>query len=64
MRMVTVVADLVMGLLLGLFLYAAASRTWPALQRPWIAALILCGAVVLVLYRRPGGTLARRQPRP
>ena len=58
MRMFAVAADIVMGAILGAFLYAVVSRTWPALQHPLIAVVVLVAAIGVVLCRRPGGSLA------
>jgi VIT1/CCC1 family predicted Fe2+/Mn2+ transporter len=58
MRMFAVAADVAMGAILAAFIYAALSRTWPALQHPLIAAIVLVAAVGAVLCRRPGGSLA------
>jgi hypothetical protein len=58
MRIVAVAADVAMGAILAAFVYAALFRTWPALQHPVIAAIVLVAAVAVVLFRRPGGSLA------
>jgi hypothetical protein len=58
MRMFALVADFAMGAILGVFLYVALSRTWPALQHQLVLALVLLASVAVVLVRRPGGSLA------
>lgn len=60
MRIFLIAADVVMGLLLGVFLYVALSRTWSALQNPLVGAVIVAASVVIVLFRRPNGSLARQ----
>jgi uncharacterized membrane protein YccC len=60
MRIVLVAADVVMGLILGVFLYAVVSRVWPPAQAPLTLAVVLVASVIVVLFRRPGGSLARR----
>ncbi len=64
MRIFLIAADVAMGLILGIFLFAAASHTWPVLERWWVAAAVVCAAILVVLYRRPGGSLVRRGSRP
>jgi len=64
MRVFAVAADVVMGLVLGTFLYVAISRTWTGLGGAWPAAAILIAAVLAVLLRRPNGSLARQRDRP
>lgn len=59
MRAFRVAADVVMGLILGLFLYAVVVRVWPGIQGPVAAGAILAAGVVVVLFRRPGGSLAK-----
>ena len=61
MRVFLIAADIVMGLILGLFLYVAVSKTWVGLQRPVVAGLIFAATVLVVLFRRPNGSLARRR---
>jgi len=59
MRVFLIAADIVMGLILGLFLYVAVSKTWVALQQPLAAVLIFAASVLVVLFRRPNGSLMR-----
>lgn len=58
MRVFAVAADTIMGVILGLFLYAAVARAWPALSHPAAAAALIAASVALTLFRRPGGSLA------
>ena len=60
MRIFVIAADVIMGLILGVFLYVAVSRIWPSLQAPVVLILVLAASVLVVLFRRPGGSLARR----
>ena len=64
MRFFLIAADVVMGLILGVFLYVAVSKTWGVLANPLVAAVILVASVMIVLFRRPNGSLARRGERP
>jgi len=61
MRFFIVLADIMMGLILGAFVYGALSRTWIAFQYWWVAVLIVVASVLVVLFRRPNGSLARRR---
>ena len=54
MRMFAVAADLAMGAVLGIFLYAALGRTWPAVQHPVVA-----GVIVLASIARADGPAGR-----
>lgn len=60
MHAFTVAADVIMGLILGLFLYVLLSRTWTGLQSPWVVVALMAAALIVVLWRRPNGSLARR----
>jgi ABC-type branched-subunit amino acid transport system permease subunit len=59
MRIFAVAADVAMGVCLGVFLYAVVSRTWPDLGQPYVAAAVLVASVLVVLFRRPGGSLEK-----
>lgn len=59
MRIFVIAADVVMGLLLGVFLYVALSRTWAVLAHPIAGTVIVLASIVTVLFRRPNGSLAR-----
>ena len=61
MRVFAITADITMGLILGVFLHTVGSRLWSGLQHPAVAVLIIAASVLLVLFRRPNGTLARRR---
>jgi hypothetical protein len=61
MRAFLIAADVIMGLILGLFLHVVIIRTWPTLEHP-AAALVVFGASVLVVLFRRSGSLARRIP--
>ena len=59
MRAFLIAADVIMGLILGIFLYAALSRTWPSLQHPVVIFLTLTSSIIVLLFRRPGGSLVK-----
>ena len=61
MRIFLISADIVMGLILGMFLYVVISRIWDVFQNPVAASVIFTASVLLVLFRRPNGSLARRE---
>ena len=61
MRPFQIAADVVMGLILGLFLYAVVTRVWPALQHPLVATVVFAASVVVVLFRRPRGSLLKKR---
>jgi hypothetical protein len=61
MRAFLIAADVVMGLILGLFLYVAVTRLWDGLHGPLVGAVIFAASVVIVLFRRPGGSLTKPQ---
>ena len=63
MRVFLIAADVAMGLMLGLFVYVAVSRTWTALNHPAVAAVVFLASVLAVLFRRPHGSLAPRRDR-
>jgi ABC-type branched-subunit amino acid transport system permease subunit len=62
MRAFLIAADVIMGLILGLFLHVVIIRTWPTLEHPAVALVVFGAAVLVVLFRRPSGSLARRTP--
>jgi hypothetical protein len=64
MRIFLIAADIVMGLILGLFLYVVVSKTWVVLAHPIVAGVILAASVMIVMFRVPNGSLARRENRP
>lgn len=59
MRVFSAAADVAMGLILGVFLYAVLARIWPGLEQPTVVVLVLGASVLVVLFRRPHGTFAR-----
>jgi hypothetical protein len=59
MRIFQIAADVVMGLILGVFLYVVVSKIWPPVQAPWTMIAVLAASVIVVLFRRPGGSLTR-----
>jgi hypothetical protein len=61
MRVFAVAADIAMGVILGLFLFAVVARLWPALSHPAYGVLIALASVLIVLFRRPNGSLAARR---
>jgi hypothetical protein len=63
MRFFAIAADVVMGAILGLFLYVALSRSWPPAARPAVAILLILASILLALFRRPNGSLAVRRDR-
>jgi uncharacterized membrane protein len=60
MRMFLIAADVAMGLILGVFVYAVAARMWVTLQQPIVAVAMCAASVLVVLFRRPNGSLSRR----
>lgn len=59
MRIFQIAADVIMGLILGVFLYVIVSKIWPQAQAPWTMVVVLAASVIVVLFRRPGGSMAR-----
>jgi hypothetical protein len=57
--MFLIAADVAMGLILGLFVYVAAARMWGSLQQPMVAVAFCAACVLVVLFRRPNGSLRR-----
>lgn len=62
-RCFEVAADVVLGVILGVFVYAVMSATWKTLHGPVILVPVLVLCVILTLFRRPHGSLARRSER-
>jgi asparagine N-glycosylation enzyme membrane subunit Stt3 len=60
MRRFTIAADVVMGAILGLFVYVAAAKTWPRLEGFVAAILLILACVAIVLFRSPNGSLRSR----
>lgn len=63
MRFFAVAADITMGVILGIFLFAALGRLWPSANVPVVAGLMIAASIVIVLFRRPNGSLAVRRDR-
>ena len=61
MRVSAVIADVVMGAILGVFLFAVAARTWSPMHHWAVAAAIILASTLIVLFRRPNGSLAKRR---
>jgi hypothetical protein len=57
MRRFAIAADVVMGAILGLFVYVALSRTWPELAGPVTAGILIAACIGMVLFRSPNGSL-------
>ncbi len=63
MRFWAVAADVAMGIVVGIFLFALLTRFWPTLSTLPIAIVSLLTAIAIVLFRRPNGSLAARKNR-
>ena len=61
MRMFTIASDVALGVFLGIFLFAIVARTWPSFNTPVVGVLSVAAAIVIVLFRRPNGSLAVRR---
>ena len=59
MRVFAIAADVALGVFLGIFLYAALFTIWPPLRSTAVALLSVGAAILIVLFRRPNGSLAR-----
>jgi hypothetical protein len=55
-----IAGDVAMGLILGVFLYAAAKAMWAPLGDASAAAAIVALSVLAVLFRKPNGSLRGR----
>lgn len=60
MQRFAIAADVVMGAILGLFVYVAASKTWPRLEGPVAAVIVIGACIAVVLLRSPNGSLRSR----
>jgi len=58
MRFFAMAADLAMGAILGVFLFAALRQVWPSADLPIVLVGLLAASVVVVMFRRPNGSLA------
>lgn len=63
MRIFAILADVAMGVFVGIFLFAALTRFWPSLSNPLVAAAIVAASILIVLFRAPHGSLAPRRDR-
>ncbi len=63
MRFFAVTAEIIMGVILGIFLFAALTRLWPPASLPVVAGLLIVAAILIVLFRQPNGSLASRRNR-
>lgn len=63
MRFFAVAADVAMGVFVGIFLFAVLTRFWPSMSHPAVAAVVVCGSILIVLFRPPNGSLAPRRDR-
>ena len=63
MRFFAVAADCVMGVILGVFLFAALTRLWPSANLSVVLFLMIAASVLIVLFRQPNGSLAVRRDR-
>ena len=63
MRVFAIAADVAMGVFLGLVLFAVLSRLWPGLASTGVGVVTVAAAVIVVLFRRPNGSLAVRDRR-
>jgi hypothetical protein len=59
-RVCEIAADVVLGLILAIFVYAVIAATWKSLHGPVVLVPVLILCVFLTLFRRPNGSLARR----
>ena len=60
MRFFAIAADVAMGVILGFFIYAALFTIWPRMQTVPVGIVTIAACVMIVLFRRPNGSLARR----
>jgi hypothetical protein len=63
MRFFAVIADIAMGGILGVFLFAALRHLWPSANLPVVAYLMIAASVLIVLFRQPNGSLTVRRDR-
>jgi hypothetical protein len=63
-RIFEIAADVVLAGILAIFVYAVIAATWKSLQGPVVLVPVLLLCVILTLFRRPNGSLARRPERP
>jgi hypothetical protein len=63
MRFFAITADVALGVFLGIFLFAALTRFWPSVSTTPMALVVLAASILIVLFRRPNGSLAVRRDR-
>ena len=63
MRFFVIAADVALGAFLGIFVYAALFTIWPPLRNILVALPIVAACIVIVLFRRPNGALAKPRDR-
>lgn len=51
MRVFAVAADIAMGIVVGIFLFALLTRLWPSTSHPAVAALVIAAAMLMVFMR-------------
>jgi hypothetical protein len=64
MRVFVIAADVAMGVFLGIFLFAVLTRFWPNLATTVIGVVVVAASILIVLFRRPHGSLAPQRDRP
>jgi hypothetical protein len=64
MRYFTIAADVAMGVFVGIFLFALLTRVWPTLATTLIGVAVVSASILIVLFRRPNGSLAPQKDRP
>jgi hypothetical protein len=63
MRFLAVVADVAMGVFVGIFLFAVLTRFWPSTFNAVVGTLVVAGSILIVLFRPPNGSFAPRRDR-
>jgi hypothetical protein len=63
MRVFVIAADVAMGVFVGIFLFAALTRFWPGLATTVIGVAVVAASILIVLFRRPNGSLAPQRNR-
>ena len=63
MRAFAIASDVALGVFLGVFLFAVVIRLWPTMEHPATGVLAVAAAILMVLFRRPNGSLASRRER-
>jgi hypothetical protein len=63
MRAFVIASDVALGVFLGIFLFAIIARTWPSFNTPPVGFLTVAAAIIIVLFRRPNGSLVSPRDR-